>query len=170
MQANHIVLINRANQGADTGELIDLRVVVCAKHLAECSPLSIMGSTSDSCYLCDSHWYASYKLRLEAQRVWLQHILPAEVVYLSGPMSGLPDFNKPNFWMMEHILKQTSCIVKSPAHYDHDYTYEWAMREGFRMIIDSQVIVMLLGWEKSEGAKAELKMAQMCGCRTYYEI
>lgn len=88
-------------------------------------------------------------------------------VYLSGPMSGHPDYNRPAFFAAEQALSAVldadfinpACITppKSGNQW-HDY-----MRSSLKGMLDADVIYMLSGWEASRGAKIELELAKELG-------
>ncbi|MDE2102578.1 MAG: DUF4406 domain-containing protein [Patescibacteria group bacterium] len=100
---------------------------------------------------------------------WLQHISSNDTVYLSGPMTNLPDLNRPAFARMEHALKVRGARVLSPAHADQSKIYHVLLRDGLTMVLSANVTVMLLGWEGSHGANVEWSMSMLVGNRLYYE-
>jgi hypothetical protein len=101
---------------------------------------------------------------------WLMEIGEASIVYVAGPMTGIEDFNRRAFWIMEHCLKLRRCRVLSPAHYDDlDLPYEWYMRRGLQMVLDANTLVMLNGWSGSKGANIEHRVATAVGNKIYYK-
>lgn len=94
-------------------------------------------------------------------------------VYLSGPMSGLPNLNAAAFdKAQEELIALGAEFVFNPtrAWGHNDRPTSWYMRndlhrltltEGERPLFD--VIVMLDGWHVSEGATLEYQVARACG-------
>ena len=90
-------------------------------------------------------------------------------IYLSGPMSGLPDFNYPAFHATAKRLRALGHTVLNPAEVDelHNPTpgthqpWHWYMRHALRMIADAEEVVVLDGWSKSRGALEEVRIAGM---------
>lgn len=101
---------------------------------------------------------------------WLMEIGEAHIVYIAGPMTGIPDYNRRAFWLMEHCLKMRNCRILTPAHYD-DLTlpYEWYMRMGLKMVLEANTLVMLNGWSNSKGANHEHRTASVVGNKIYYK-
>lgn len=84
-------------------------------------------------------------------------------LYVSGPMTGLPDLNYPAFNTVTAALREHGHTVYNPAEYDKDGR-KFELRAGFReyagWICDhAEGLYMLPGWEKSEGARAEHALA-----------
>lgn len=93
----------------------------------------------------------------------LQHICKFfavhHTVYLSGPMTGLPHFNKPAFNQVKKLVALTGATVLSPADLPEGPEWNHQMRKCFRFISDCSHVVMLPGWENSKGALIEHLMA-----------
>jgi len=103
-----------------------------------------------------------------------------DAVYIAGPMSGIKDFNFPAFASVTKEFRDAGWIVCNPAEKDiEDHgeekfkgngDIEEAEAKGFDLrdalkydlgwICDNATaIVMLPGWERSYGAKAEHALA-----------
>ena len=82
------------------------------------------------------------------------------VIYLSGPMTGLPEFNYPAFNAMAATLRGRGFMVNNPAE-NGMAGRGWGecMRVAIKQLCDSDVIVMLDGWEYSRGAGIEISLA-----------
>ena len=80
-----------------------------------------------------------------------------ELWYLSGPMTGLPDNNKTAFMEAAKKFRDHGLYVINPAEL-HPPGSEWfcAMRKDLRFLSDCYGIILLDGWEKSNGARGEL--------------
>lgn len=95
--------------------------------------------------------------------------------YVAGPMRGYHHFNFPAFAEAAEQLRKWGYIVLSPAERDiaegfdptlnslDGFNVEEALAADFQMILQSDVIVLLPGWEKSRGARAERFVAEMVG-------
>lgn len=92
-------------------------------------------------------------------------INPTDIVYLAGPMSGLPDFNRAAFNAAERMLRELGCNVLNPARQPDGLEYEEYMRRGLADVEAANVIVLLPGWNHSPGAIRELARAIQPGLR-----
>lgn len=90
--------------------------------------------------------------------------------YLSGPMTGLPDLNFPAFHSAAAQLRAQGIEVVSPAEINQDPDTPWhqCMRIDIRALCDCDTIVLLPGWEKSNGAHLELHIAHRIGMSIEY--
>lgn len=79
-----------------------------------------------------------------------------DIVYISGPMSGFPDDNRPLFTRVKRLVAEaTGSTVISPADIKQGPPWEQQIRQCIRYISDSTKILMLPGWENSRGALIE---------------
>lgn len=84
-------------------------------------------------------------------------------VYLSGPMSGLPDYNRPAFDKAARMLRQEGKTVFNPAEVGERSVImprAWYMRRDIEALLKSDELVVLQGWEKSAGARLEIEIAK----------
>lgn len=81
-------------------------------------------------------------------------------VYISGPMTGLPDYNRPAFNAAAAKLRALGYEVVSPAEQPERPTWEEYMRHDIRLMMDCRSIVLLPGWESSKGARTEFSIAE----------
>lgn len=86
-------------------------------------------------------------------------------IYLSGPMTGLPELNYPLFNRVAAKLRSQGHIVYNPAEYQ--YHGEFPIRQAFAeytafICNRADTIVLLEGWENSLGVSAELALAKNC--------
>ena len=90
-----------------------------------------------------------------------------ETVYLSGQMSGLPDFGKGNFFRAEGILKRMGIAVINPAILPDGWEWEKYMQIAYESLRQNRpdYIVMLPGWRKSAGATQEYCWARELGIK-----
>lgn len=88
-------------------------------------------------------------------------------IYLSGPMTGLPDYNRPAFHAAEDRLRADGCEVLNPARTQGAPDWNWHdwMRAAIALQVRADVIHMLPGWSQSSGARAEHMIAGWIGQR-----
>ena len=86
-------------------------------------------------------------------------------IYVSGPMTGLPEFNKPAFYAAEAQLQAAGFEVVNPARNGLPDTAEWHqhMRADIKMLMDCDGVAMLDGWWMSKGARLEKNIADRLG-------
>lgn len=88
-----------------------------------------------------------------------------KTVYLSGPMTGIEDFNHPAFNDAANVLRAAGYSVINPAEINTDTSKSWeqCIRADLRELCECESICLLPGWEKSSGAHLELHMAHRMG-------
>jgi hypothetical protein len=91
--------------------------------------------------------------------------MSATRIYLSGPMTGLPDFNVPAFHEAAAALRGLGFDVVSPAEINADQSTTWhaALRADIKALCDCDAIALMSGWERSNGAHLELHLAHRLG-------
>lgn len=94
-----------------------------------------------------------------------------KTIYIAGPMTGLPNFNRENFNRAAARLKKDGWDVKNPADLGDipGATWEDYIRLGLKSLLTCSTIYMLKGWEGSKGAKIELAVAKELGMKELYE-
>lgn len=92
-------------------------------------------------------------------------------VYIAGPMTGLPLFNKPAFHKAAQQLRFAGFAVVSPAelHTHTDRPWDWYMRQALGALLMCDAVLMLDGWEKSKGAQLEFRVATDLGMQILYQ-
>ena len=99
-------------------------------------------------------------------------------IYLSGPMTGYPDYNKAAFADAAFQLRELGFDVVNPHQLPEpvllpgDEEYNWRQylaRDAERIISDTSIegVVVLPGWEKSRGSTLECCIAQSIGLKVY---
>lgn len=87
-------------------------------------------------------------------------------IYVSGPMTGLPDHNYPMFYKVSDALRNMGHEVLNPAELDESVVpgsqpWEWYLRRDLKAMLDYDVLVMLPGWQNSKGATLERYVASI---------
>jgi hypothetical protein len=86
-------------------------------------------------------------------------------VYISGPMTGYVDFNKPRFNQEADRLRSLGYDVVNPAELNPDPTTPWqqCLRKDIAELVTCDALVMIEGWERSNGAHLEIHIAHRVG-------
>jgi hypothetical protein len=103
------------------------------------------------------------KLLAERQRKMMEPEEKENMVYLSGPMSGLPDYNRPAFDRAAASLRAKGYRVWSPAEaFDRNVLMPRShyMRVDIKALLDCTTVMMLPKWETSKGARLEFEIAK----------
>lgn len=85
------------------------------------------------------------------------------IVYLSGPMTGLPQFNHDAFKLEQQKEEIGGNIVLSPHHLPLGLAYSAYMDIAMAQIRACDQVRMLPGWSNSKGATAEYAYALSIG-------
>ena len=83
------------------------------------------------------------------------------VLYLSGPMSGLPAFNYPAFNSAAARLRAMGYAVENPAENGDQPNWTAYMRVAIAQMMRCDQVVMLPGWQHSRGATIERTIADL---------
>jgi hypothetical protein len=87
-----------------------------------------------------------------------------ETLYISGPMTGYVDFNRPLFLSITNHLRDAGLQVLSPHELTEgvqtpDLPWQYYMSRAVAMQMGSSAWVGLPGWTRSKGAKREFDLA-----------
>lgn len=111
---------------------------------------------------------------------------PTPVIYVAGPMTGLPQFNAPAFFDAADQLIGFGYDVRNPAQHDIDMgfnPYKWsgtesleetgfdleaAMKWDLEQVRNADAIVVLPGANKSKGTNLEIAEANKFGTPVIY--
>lgn len=87
------------------------------------------------------------------------------LVYISGKMTGVENYNKPKFDRAKKELEAKGCEALSPADLGAEESFEWHdyMRVDIALLAMCDVIYMLDDWMSSTGARAEFSVAGTLG-------
>ncbi len=90
-------------------------------------------------------------------------------VYISGPMTGLPEFNFPAFHTAAKALRAAGIEAVNPAEINAETGGKWEdyMREDIKALCDCDGIALLPGWERSRGAHLEVHIAHRLGLQIW---
>ncbi|MGB4061560.1 MAG: DUF4406 domain-containing protein [Burkholderiaceae bacterium] len=90
-----------------------------------------------------------------------------QVIYISGPMTGLPDLNKPAFHTAFALLHRAGYVVVNPACNGLPDEAPWTahLREDIKRLMACDGVATLPGCAASKGARLELHNARALGMR-----
>lgn len=95
--------------------------------------------------------------------------------YIAGPMRDHAEYNFPNFFKAEKALEKLGHVAINPARHDKDLGFDEssgqvtqqylrdAMAWDLGQVCRADGVVVLGGWHKSKGARAEVAAARAVG-------
>lgn len=97
------------------------------------------------------------------------------IYYLSGPMTGIKNFNSDNFKSACLHLRATGLTVLSPDEIDFNETkedrgkkdYGFYMKESIKLLLQADAIILMDGWQDSRGCRTELNVARAMNYPVY---
>lgn len=89
-------------------------------------------------------------------------------LYISGPMTGYPEWNHPAFNEAERQLRAVGYDVINPARHGSGRRWEYYMRLALKDVADAEGVALLPGYTHSRGATLEIHNAQALGMKTKY--
>jgi len=84
-------------------------------------------------------------------------------LYLSGPMSDLPESNYPAFNAAAAALRAAGHHVENPAENPRQESWAAYMRQALTQMLTCDEVVVLPAWSQSSGAVWELSIAHGLG-------
>ncbi|MEL9225993.1 DUF4406 domain-containing protein, partial [Escherichia coli] len=90
-------------------------------------------------------------------------------IYIAGPMTGYPDYNRTAFFSKAKELMEVGHIVLNPALLPAGLCQSEYMDICLAMLRSANAVYLLKGWEESVGARAEHELAQKLGLNVIYE-
>jgi hypothetical protein len=96
------------------------------------------------------------------------------VIYIAGPMSGLPEYNYPAFMAAAEMLKAKhpdACIINPAENFNREtgLPYTVYIRKSFEQVLEATELYVLAGWNGSRGARCEIAMAGLLGLTIFFE-
>lgn len=103
-----------------------------------------------------------------------KNIDKTQTVYLSGPMTGLPDYNRAAFNMRAEAFRAAGYIVNNPAEISVTHgtskSYGFYFKCAMRMMLNSDVVYVFGDITESRGAQMEINVAKMAEMPVIWEI
>lgn len=86
-------------------------------------------------------------------------------IYLSGPMTGLPENNYPAFNTAAEVLRGRGYTVVNPAEniMPENSSWEDFMRLDIKQMLDCDALAVLDDWHDSKGSRMEVQIAKTLG-------
>ena len=83
-------------------------------------------------------------------------------IFISGPMTGLPDCNYPAFHEAAAKLRAQGFEVENPAENQAPACGSWTayMRLSCAQLLKCDAVATLPGWQRSRGARIEVDFAE----------
>lgn len=88
------------------------------------------------------------------------------IVYIAGPMTGLPENNYPAFYAAEEALTAAGHAVLNPARNGTivgSNAWQQYMRPSIAQVLQAEAVALLPGWVNSRGATLERRIATALG-------
>lgn len=92
--------------------------------------------------------------------------MTANRIYISGPMTGKPDYNRAAFNIVAQRLRALNLYAMNPVELNahlKEPTWHACLRNDIKALVDCNVLVLLPGWEESAGARLEVHIAKQLG-------
>lgn len=106
-------------------------------------------------------------------RVNSQNIDKRQTVYLSGPMTGLADFNRAAFDMRAEAFRAQGYMVLNPADLSRragtDRPYMFYLKRALRMMLEADVVYVFGTIRHSRGVQTELRVAREVNMPVVFE-
>lgn len=85
--------------------------------------------------------------------------MKGKMVYISGPMTGIDDFNYPLFDQVETELQDLGAVVLNPARHPMGLNWDLYMQYAELDVKHSEIVCLLPGWFHSKGSNLEVHWA-----------
>lgn len=92
-------------------------------------------------------------------------------LYVAGPMTGYPEYNRPAFNEAAKFWEEQGYEVVNPAVPDptlDDSDWKGYMRRAVYQLLTCNIVALLPGWEDSKGAKLEVEIATTMEMPIYF--
>lgn len=92
--------------------------------------------------------------------------------YIAGPMTGLPGNNHDTFYLAKKLLEEAGGTVCCPPDCDinidkKEPAYEDYMRAAVKGMLECEILILLPGWHRSAGARAEMILGAQLNMRMF---
>lgn len=85
-------------------------------------------------------------------------------VYISGPMTGISDLNRPAFaWAEAQVIAAGLTPINPHTLCDPSWDWQKCMRADVVALCACDALLLLPGWQNSNGAQLELHIAHRLG-------
>lgn len=84
-------------------------------------------------------------------------------IYIAGPITGIKDYNKPEFDKAEELLSGFGLEVVNPLKNGIAKEAPWVdhMKTDIPKMLKCEAVYALKGWHNSKGARAEIQLAEV---------
>lgn len=100
--------------------------------------------------------------------------MTAKTIYISGPMTGMPNLNRSAFNTVASLLRDAGHTVLNPVEIGYGLppaaTWHDFMRADIAALCHADILVLLPGWERSDGAQLELHIAHRLGLEIHTTV
>lgn len=143
----------------------------CAiRHLMEAGSVDDDGVR----HIVKAAWRTFAAAELELEAAASENPTGKPVAYIAGPMRNVEQFNFPAFDAAAQVWTDAGWHVISPADLDRERGFDGtteptpefiaaAMRQDLEAVAKVDALAVLPGWERSEGAGIEVRLALMFG-------
>ena len=98
----------------------------------------------------------------------------SQTVYLSGPMTGLPDYNRAAFNLRAEAFRAAGYTVNNPAEisvtHETSKSYGFYFKRALRQLLNSDVLYVFGDITESKGALMELDVAKLAEMPIVWEV
>ena len=92
-------------------------------------------------------------------------------LYVSGPITGMPDKNKDAFEIASNWLKTKNIEPLNPFDFEQDgFTWTEYLKRDIRLLLDCDGLFLLKGWDCSRGARLEVNIAVSLDMPCYFQL
>lgn len=88
-------------------------------------------------------------------------------IYIAGPMTGIPEYNRPAFFQAAEDIAGQGHIPLNPAVLPDGLSEPDYMCVCLAMLQRADAVHMLDGWRNSQGARAEYGLARKLGLNIF---
>lgn len=96
-----------------------------------------------------------------------------QTIYLSGPMTGIPDYNRAAFNLRAEAFRAAGYTVKNPAEISVEHglshPYGFYFKRAIQQLLSSDVVYVFGDITKSNGAQTEIKVATLAEIPVVWE-